>query len=125
MEVSELIFKIVAYFLLIVFALMCVYPLVYALSSAFSSAVAVNTGAVILWPVDVQGGAFVEVLTKKRILDKLLQHSFRNFLRYDLGARIFNSRCIRPFKEKASRQTRLELLPRIHDVVLGRYYPPV
>ena len=64
MEVSELIFKIVAYFLLIVFALMCVYPLVYALSSAFSSAVAVNTGAVILWPVDVQGGAFVEVLTK-------------------------------------------------------------
>ncbi|MDE5667114.1 MAG: carbohydrate ABC transporter permease [Clostridia bacterium] len=64
MEVSELIFKIVAYFLLIVFALMCVYPLIYALSSAFSSAVAVNTGAVILWPVDVQGGAFVEVLTK-------------------------------------------------------------
>ncbi|MDE7329641.1 MAG: carbohydrate ABC transporter permease [Clostridia bacterium] len=62
-EVSELIFKIVAYFVLIVFALMCVYPLIYALSSAFSSTDAVNNGAVVLWPVGVQGDAFLHVLT--------------------------------------------------------------
>lgn len=63
MEVSELIFKIVAYFVLIVFALMCVYPLIYALSSAFSSSDAIKQGSVILWPVGVQGDAFVAVLT--------------------------------------------------------------
>ena len=62
-EASELIFKIVAYFVLIVFALLCVYPLIYALSSAFSSSDAVNGGQVVLWPVDVQGEAFLSVLT--------------------------------------------------------------
>lgn len=61
-EVSELIFRIVAYFILIIFALMCVYPLIYALSAAFSSSDAVNNGKVILWPVGVQGKAFLHVL---------------------------------------------------------------
>ena len=61
-EVSELIFKIVAYFVLIVFALLCVYPLIYALSSAFSSSSAVDAGKVVLWPVEVQGKAFLSVL---------------------------------------------------------------
>lgn len=61
-ETSELIFKIVAYFILIVFALLCVYPLIYALSSAFSSSSAVDGGKVVLWPVDVQGKAFLSVL---------------------------------------------------------------
>ena len=61
-ETSELIFKIVAYFVLIVFALLCVYPLVYALSSAFSSSAAVDGGKVVLCPVDVQGKAFLSVL---------------------------------------------------------------
>lgn len=62
MEVSELIFKIIAYVILIVFALMCVYPLLYALSSAFSSTAAVDGGKVVLWPVDIQGEAFLSVL---------------------------------------------------------------
>lgn len=61
-EISELIFRIIAYFVLIVFALMCVYPLIYALSAAFSSSDAVNGGKVILWPVGVQGKAFLYVL---------------------------------------------------------------
>ena len=62
-EASELIFKIIAYFVLIVFALMCVYPLVYALASAFSSSDAVSSGAVVLWPVGLQADAFLHVLT--------------------------------------------------------------
>ncbi len=61
-EASELIFRIIAYFVLTVFALLCVYPLIYALSSAFSSSSAVDSGKVILWPVEVQGEAFVYVL---------------------------------------------------------------
>ncbi len=62
-EKSELIFGIVAYFFLIIFALMCVYPLIYALAAAFSSADAVNKGSVILWPVGISGSAFKAVLT--------------------------------------------------------------
>ncbi|HIQ66466.1 MAG TPA: carbohydrate ABC transporter permease [Candidatus Coproplasma stercoravium] len=63
MEVSELIFKIVAYFFLIVFALMCVYPFLYAIGSAFSSQAANEAGDVILWPVEPQTAAFVYVMT--------------------------------------------------------------
>ena len=36
MEISELIFKIIAYVFLIIFAVMCVYPFIYALCSSFS-----------------------------------------------------------------------------------------
>ena len=63
-EVSELIFRIVAYVVLIIFALMCVYPLIYALAASFSSAEAVSNGKVILWPVGVQGQAFLYVLKR-------------------------------------------------------------
>lgn len=55
MEVSELIFKIIAYVFLIVFALLCVYPLIYALSAAFSSKSAIETSKVVLWPVGDNG----------------------------------------------------------------------
>lgn len=50
MEISELIFKIISYVLLIIFAAMCIYPLIYALSSTFSSWDAVRDSKVILWP---------------------------------------------------------------------------
>lgn len=51
METSELIFKIVAYVFLIIFALMCLYPLLYVLAGAFSSADAVENNQIVLWPV--------------------------------------------------------------------------
>jgi len=51
MEISELIFKIVAYVLLILFSVICVYPLLYALSASFSSKDAVTNGQIVLWPV--------------------------------------------------------------------------
>ena len=50
-EVSELIFKIIAYVFLIVFSLICIYPLIYALSAAFSSKDAIESSKVVLWPV--------------------------------------------------------------------------
>ena len=62
-EKSELIFRIVAYFFLIVFALICVYPLIYALAAAFSSVKAVNDGSVVIVPIQPQGAAFLAVLT--------------------------------------------------------------
>lgn len=58
MEKSELIFKIIAYVFLIVFAVMCIYPFIYAISSSLSSAEAVEGGQVILWPVGLQFTAY-------------------------------------------------------------------
>lgn len=63
MEVSELIFKIIAYVFLIIFALMCLYPLVYALGAAFSEGSNVEAGKVILWPAGLSGESFKYVLS--------------------------------------------------------------
>lgn len=66
MEVSELIFKIIAYFFLIVFAILCIYPLIYALSSSMSGMKALDRGKVVLWPVDFQFNAFKQVVADSR-----------------------------------------------------------
>lgn len=58
MEISELIFKIVAYVFLIIFALLCVYPLLYILGSTFSSADALADRAVVLWPMVGDNGNY-------------------------------------------------------------------
>lgn len=51
MEVSELVFKIIAYVFLILFSVMCIYPFLYAIGSSFSSDAANTSGSVILWPL--------------------------------------------------------------------------
>ena len=66
MEVSELIFKIIAYVLLILFSVMCVYPLIYALSSMVSSYDALTAGDVILWPVGFQTAGIKYVLSSSK-----------------------------------------------------------
>lgn len=58
MEASELIFKIIAYTFLIIFALLCIYPLLYVLGSMFSSADAVADRAVVLWPMVGSNGNY-------------------------------------------------------------------
>ena len=50
LEVSELIFRILSYFFLTVFALMCLYPFVYAVSASISGRHAVEYGEVVLLP---------------------------------------------------------------------------
>ena len=44
LEISELIFKIISYTLLTVFALACLYPFVYAVSASLSGRHAVEYG---------------------------------------------------------------------------------
>lgn len=61
LDVTEFIFKVIAYSLLTVFALFCLYPFIYAISSAISGKEAVNFGQVILLPIDPQFKAFLEV----------------------------------------------------------------
>ena len=58
LEISELIFKIISYTLLLVFSLACLYPFLYAISAAISGREAVEYGRVILFPKDVQFEAF-------------------------------------------------------------------
>ena len=63
LEVSELIFKIVSYTLLTVFALGCLYPFVYAVSASISGRHAVDYGQVVLFPKDIQFDAFRAMFT--------------------------------------------------------------
>ncbi|MBQ9899570.1 MAG: carbohydrate ABC transporter permease [Acholeplasmatales bacterium] len=49
---TEIIFKILSYTLLTIFALCCLYPFIYVLSASISSKFAVDNGKVFLWPVD-------------------------------------------------------------------------
>ena len=64
MEISELIFKIISYAFLIIFAVMCIYPFIYAISSSFSLADAVDGGEVILWPEGFKTDAYRYVFTR-------------------------------------------------------------
>lgn len=61
-EISELIFKILAYTFLTIFAVCCLYPFVYAISSAISGREFVDNNDIILLPKGLQFEAFKVVL---------------------------------------------------------------
>ncbi|MBR4972212.1 MAG: carbohydrate ABC transporter permease [Oscillospiraceae bacterium] len=61
LEISELIFKIISYTCLTVFALCCLYPFVYAISASISGREAVEYSRVVLFPQDIQFEAFLEM----------------------------------------------------------------
>ena len=75
LEVTELIFKIISYTLLTVFALCCLYPFVYAISAAISGRSAVEYGSVVLFPKDVQFDAFAKMFS-----DNMFWNSYSNTL---------------------------------------------
>jgi len=61
LEISELVFKILSYTFLTVFALCCLYPFVYAVSASISGRSAVEYGSIVLFPKDVQFDAFARM----------------------------------------------------------------
>ena len=61
LEISELIFKIISYTLLTMFALCCLYPFVSAVSASLSSRSAVEYGEVVLFPKGLQFEAFARM----------------------------------------------------------------
>ena len=75
LEVSELIFKILSYTLLTVFALCCLYPFVYAVSAAISGRAAVDYGEIVLLPKDIQFDAF-----RRMFNDNMFWNSYSNTL---------------------------------------------
>jgi len=62
---TEIIFKILAYVLLTLFALCCLYPFIYVLSASLSSRAAVDSGQVVLIPVEFTPVTYVEVFNNK------------------------------------------------------------
>ena len=75
LEISELIFKIISYTLLTVFALACLYPFVYAISAAISGRAAVDYGQIVLFPKDVQFDAF-----RRMFNDNMFWNAYSNTL---------------------------------------------
>lgn len=75
LEFSELVFKIISYTLLTVFALCCLYPFVYAVSASISGRSAVEYGSVVLFPKDIQFEAFA-----KMFQDNMFWNAYSNTL---------------------------------------------
>ena len=75
LETSELIFKIISYTLLTMFALMCLYPFVYAVSASISGRSAVEYGSIVLFPKDVQFDAFARMFS-----DNMFWNAYSNTL---------------------------------------------
>jgi putative aldouronate transport system permease protein len=62
---TEIIFKILSYTLLTIFALACLYPFIYVLSASLSSRAAVDSGKVVLIPVEFSVSTYAEVFNNK------------------------------------------------------------
>lgn len=75
LEISELIFKIVSYTCLTMFALCCLYPFVYAVSASISGQHAVEYGEIVLFPKNLQFQAFAEMFS-----DNMFWNSYSNTL---------------------------------------------
>lgn len=79
LEVSELIFKILAYTLLTVFAICCLYPFVYAVSAAISGKVYVDNNQIILLPKGIQFDVFKEVFNNNAFWNSYANTLFLTF----------------------------------------------
>lgn len=79
LEVSELIFKIVSYVFLTIFAVCCLYPFLYAVSAAVSGREAVEYGQIILLPKDVQFDAFLEMFNNNMFWNSYTNTLFLTF----------------------------------------------
>lgn len=75
LEISELIFKIVSYTLLTMFALCCLYPFVYTISASISGYDAIQYSEIILLPKDIQFEAFSQMFN-----DNMFWNSYTNTL---------------------------------------------
>lgn len=75
LEVSELIFKIFSYLFLTVFAILCLYPFLYAISASISGKQAVENNEIILLPTNLQFKAFATIFN-----DNMFWASYSNTL---------------------------------------------
>ena len=64
-SVEDRIMYAIVYIIMIVFAIIVLYPLIYVVSCSFSDAAAVSRGDVILWPVDLSLESYKLVMSYK------------------------------------------------------------
>ena len=79
LEISELIFKVLSYVLLTVFALMCLYPFVYAISASMSGRHAIEYSEVVLLPKDIQFEAFSSMFSNNMFWNSYANTLFLTF----------------------------------------------
>jgi len=79
LEVSELIFKIISYVFLTIFAICCLYPFLYAISAAISGREAVEYGQIVLFPKDVQFEAFANMFNNNMFWNSYTNTLFITF----------------------------------------------
>jgi len=79
LEISELIFKVLSYVLLTVFALMCLYPFVYAVSASMSGRHAVEYSEVVLLPKEIQFEAFANMFSNNMFWNSYANTLFLTF----------------------------------------------
>lgn len=75
LEISELIFKVVSYTLLTMFALCCLYPFIYVISASISGKEAVDYGQIVLFPKNIQFEAFSRMFN-----DNMFWNAYSNTL---------------------------------------------
>ncbi len=75
LETTELIFKIISYLFLTMFSIMCLYPLVFAVSASISGRQAVEYSQVVLLPKQIQFEAF-----RRMFNDNMFWNSYSNTL---------------------------------------------
>ena len=79
LEFTELLFKIISYVLLTVFALCCLYPFLYAISSSISGLDAVEKGEIVLLPKNVQFEAFSRMFNNNNFWNSYANTLFITF----------------------------------------------
>ena len=62
---TEIIFKVLSYVLLTIFALACLYPFIFILSNSISSRTATEAGTIYLWPDAFNVSAYAETFSQK------------------------------------------------------------
>ncbi|MGM9602417.1 MAG: carbohydrate ABC transporter permease [Faecousia sp.] len=91
LEISELIFKIVSYTFLTIFALMCLYPFIYVVSAALSSYNAITYSKVVLWPTDTgKDVVFITEAFKEMFTNDQFWVSYANTLFLTIYGTVFS-----------------------------------
>ncbi len=65
LDKTEIIFKVISYVILTIFALVCLFPFVFLLANTFSDVDAVNASKVTVFPIGFQIDALLQVLNAK------------------------------------------------------------
>lgn len=85
LPISDVIYYSIVYVVMFLLLIIILYPLIYIVSSSFSSPAAVSTGKVVLWPVDLSLEGYIAVFK-----DADVWIGYRNTLIYTLGGTAVN-----------------------------------